>query len=93
VRLRPAPKPAAARELRLRLEADTCADLAAYAELYAAEYGEAIDVPRLAAEILRQFLQNDRAFRSWKKRRDQEGRQPGRGDGREASADGGEASA
>jgi hypothetical protein len=93
VRLRPAPKPAAARELRLRLEADTCSELAAYAELYASEYGEAIDVPRLAAEILRQFLQSDRAFQSWKRRRGREGTRAGRGDGREAAGDGGEARA
>jgi hypothetical protein len=93
VRLRPAPKPAAPRELRLRLEADTCAELAAYAELYAAEYGETIDVPKLAAEILRQFLHSDRAFQSWKRRRGREGTRAGRGDGSEPAADGGEACA
>jgi hypothetical protein len=84
VKLKPAPKPAIPREIRLRLEADIYAELEAYAELYEAEYGEPIDVPKLAAEILRQFLQKDRALRSWKKRQLREGGRPRHGNGPEA---------
>ena len=79
MKLKPAPKPVTPRELKLRLEADTYADLEAYAQLYETEYGDAIDVPKLAAEILRQFLQNDRAFRSWKKRQQRLGDRTRRG--------------
>jgi hypothetical protein len=86
VKLKPAPKPATPREIRLRLEAGIYAELEAYAELYEAEYGEAIDVPKLAAEILRQFLQNDRALRSWKKRQVREARRARHGNGPEALA-------
>ena len=88
MKLKPAPKPATPRELKLRLEADTYGELEAYAELYEAEYEEAIDIPKLAAEILRQFLQNDRAFRSWKRRQDRDKRQLRRGNGSGALADG-----
>lgn len=72
MKLKPAPKPAASRELKLRLKADTYEELEAYAELYQTEYGDAIDVPKLGAEILRQFLRNDRAFHAWKRRRARE---------------------
>jgi hypothetical protein len=79
VKLKPAPKPATPRELKLRLKANTYRELEAYAELYEAEYGDAIDVPKLATEILRQFLENDRSFRSWKKRRQRLGERTRRG--------------
>jgi hypothetical protein len=77
VKLKPAPKPATL--LKLRLKANTYRELEAYAELYEAEYGDAIDVPKLATEILRQFLENDRSFRSWKKRRQRLGERTRRG--------------
>ena len=80
MKLKPAPKPATPRELKLQLEA--------YAEFYEAEYEDAIDVPKLAAEILRQFLQNDRAFRSWKKRQNRERRRFRLSNGPETPADG-----
>ena len=88
MKLKPAPKPATPRELRLRLDADTYGELEAYAELYEAEYEDAIDVPKLAAEILRQFLQNDRAFRSWKKRQVRERKRLRLSNGSEAPSDG-----
>ncbi|MCZ7537628.1 MAG: DUF2274 domain-containing protein [Acidimicrobiia bacterium] len=86
MKLKPAPKPATPRELKLRLEADTYGELEAYAELYEAEYGDAIDVPKLAAEILRQFLETDRAFRSWKRRQRREGARARRANGPEPGA-------
>lgn len=88
MKLKPAPKPAAPREVKLRLEADTYGELEAYAQLYEAEYAEAIDVPKLATEILRQFLENDRAFRSWKKRQRRLGQQEHRGNGPASRAPG-----
>ena len=88
MKLKPAPKPATPRELRLRLEADIYGELEAYAQLYEVEYDNAIDVPKLAAEILRQFLQTDRAFRSWKRRQNRDGERPRHGNGPEALAGG-----
>ena len=93
MKLKPAPKPATPREIKLRLEADTYGELEAYAELYEAEYADAIDVPKLAAEILRQFLETDRAFRAWKKRQRRNGARAQRGNGPEASPSVGEARA
>lgn len=93
MKLKPAPKPATPRELKLRLEADTFGELEAYAELYEAEYGDAIDVPKLAAEILRQFLETDRAFRSWKKRQRRDRARTPRANGPEAPASAEEARA
>lgn len=84
MKLKPAPRPAAPREVKLRLEADAFGELEAYSQLYEEEYGDAIDVPKLAAEILRQFLQNDRAFRAWKRRRAREARRARTGNGPEA---------
>lgn len=86
MKLKPAPKPATPREFKLRVEADAYSELEAYAELYEAEYGDAIDVPKLAAEILRQFLETDRAFRSWKKRQRRDGGRARRANGPEALA-------
>jgi hypothetical protein len=88
VKLKPAPKPATPREVKLRLEADTYGELEAYAQLYEAEYTEAIDVPKLATEILRQFLENDRAFRSWKKRQRRAGQHENRGNSSASRAPG-----
>ena len=93
MKLKPAPKPATPRELKLRLEADSYGELEAYAELYESEYGDAIDVPKLAAEILRQFLETDRAFRSWKKRQRREGSRARRANGPEAPTSAEEAGA
>ena len=86
MKLKPAPKPATPRELRLRLEANIYRDLEAYAQLYEVEYDNPIEVPKLAGEILRQFLQTDRAFRSWKRQQDSEGGRPSHGNGPEALA-------
>jgi hypothetical protein len=57
------------KELRFRLEAEIHQELELYGLLYGEEYGQAIDTPTLAAEILRQFLESDRSFRAWKRRR------------------------
>lgn len=69
MKLRPRIEPEPPRELRFRLPAETHAELELYGLLYAEEYGHEIDVPTLAAEILQQFLEGDRAFRVFKKRR------------------------
>ena len=76
------------REVKIRFAAHLYADLEAYGELYRAEYDEAIDIPKLAAEILRQFLQTDRGFRAWKRRRDRLAKRAHRTDGPEVSATG-----
>ena len=52
-----------------KVDAETYQELELYSQLYAQEYGEAIDTAALAAEILRQFLAGDRAFKTWKRRR------------------------
>ena len=69
MKLRPRTQPEAPRELRFRLDAEIYQELERYGQLYAHEYGEAIDTPTLASEILRQFLAGDRAFKTWKRRR------------------------
>ncbi len=72
------------KELRFRLDAETHRELELYGELYAEEYGEPIETPALAAEILRQFLAADRGFRGWKRRRENggDGAQPRGGEAR-----------
>ena len=69
MKLRPRVEAEPPKEIRFRLDAETHQELELYGELYAQEYGEAIDTPALASEILRQFFDGDRAFRSWKRRR------------------------
>jgi len=69
VKLKPRVEAEPPKELRFRLEAETYQALELYGLLYAEEYGQPIDTPALAAEILRQFLESDRAFRGWKRRR------------------------
>jgi hypothetical protein len=69
LRLKPRVEADPPKELRFRLEAETFQELELYGLLYAEEYGQAIDTPALAAEILRQFLEGDRSFRVWKRRR------------------------
>jgi hypothetical protein len=69
MKLRPRVEAEPPKELRFRLEAETYQALEMYGLLYAEEYGQAIDTPALAAEILRQFLESDRSFRGWKRRR------------------------
>ena len=78
MKLRPRVEAEPPKELRFRLDAETYQELELYGQLYAQEYGEAIDTPTLASEILRQFLDGDRVFRSWKRRR---------GNGHDASAE------
>lgn len=68
MKLRPRVEAEPPRELRFRLDAETYQELELYGQLYAQEYGEAIDTAALAAEILRQFLADDRAFKTWKRR-------------------------
>lgn len=69
MKLRPRVEAEPPKELRFRLDATTYQELEDYAQLYAHEYGEAIDAPTLASEILRQFLAGDRSFKTWKRRR------------------------
>lgn len=69
MKLRPRAQAEAPKELRFRLDAEIYQELERYGQLYAHEYGEAIDTPTLASEILRQFLAGDRAFKTWKRRR------------------------
>ena len=69
MKLRPRVEAEPPKELRFRLDAETYQELELYGQLYAQEYGEAIDTAALAAEILRQFLAGDRAFKTWKRRR------------------------
>jgi hypothetical protein len=69
MKLRPRTGSEPPKELRFRLDGETHRELELYGELYAEEYGEPIETPALAAEILRQFLAADRAFRGWKRRR------------------------
>lgn len=59
----------------MRLDGGTCSDLEDYRHLYQEEYGQEIELPELAAEILTQFLAGDRAFRRWQRAR------AGRGNG------------
>ena len=69
MKLRPRIEAEPPKELRFRLDSGTFQELELYGQLYAHEYGEAIDMPTLASEILRQFLAGDRAFKTWKRRR------------------------
>lgn len=69
MKLKPRIEPEPPKEIRFRLDADTHRELELYGHLYAQEYGEAIDTSTLASEILRQFLDGDRGFRTWKRRR------------------------
>lgn len=57
------------KELRFRLDAETHVEIELYGELNAEEYGEPIETPALAAEILRQSLAAAGGFRGWKRRR------------------------
>ena len=84
MKLRPRIEAEPPKELRFRLDAETYQELELYGQLYAQEYGEAIDTAALAAEILRQFLAGDRAFKTWKRRR---------GNGADKASHGAEASA
>ena len=68
MKLRPRVEAEPPKEIRFRLDAETYQELELYGQLYAQEYGDTIDTPALAAEILRQFLDGDRGFRSWKRR-------------------------
>ena len=70
MKLKPRVEAEPPKELRFRLDAETHRELELYGELYAEEYREAIDTPALGAEILRQFLVGDRAFKTWKRRRE-----------------------
>jgi hypothetical protein len=53
--------------LRLRVPGAVHTALAAYAEYYAYEHGEPIEVPDLVIEIVRTFVSNDREFRRWQR--------------------------
>ena len=69
MKLRPRVEAAPPRELRFRISVETYQELEFYGLLYAEKYGQPIDTPALAAEILRQFLESDRSFRGWKRHR------------------------
>lgn len=63
LRLGPLPKNEVAR-LTIALPAQVRADLDRYAELYAATYGESVEVGALAAQMISAFMERDRGFRS-----------------------------
>jgi len=69
VKLRERTAPRSRQEVRLRLEGTTFSDLEDYRRLYQEKYGQEIELPELAAEILAQFLAGDRAFRRWQRGR------------------------
>lgn len=69
MKLKPRVEPEPPKEIRFRLDAETYRELELYGDLYVQEYGEAIDTGTLASEILRQFLDGDRGFRTWKRHR------------------------
>lgn len=62
LRLGPLPKAKTVR-LTITLPAAVKADLDRYAELYAAAYGEPVDVAALVPHMLATFMERDRAFR------------------------------
>ena len=62
LRLGPMPKTESAR-LTITLPAAVKTDLDRYAELYAREYGEAVDSAALVPHMLATFMERDRAFR------------------------------
>lgn len=62
LRLGPLPKTESVR-LTVTLPAAVKADLDRYAELYAREYGEAVDTVALVPHMLATFMERDRAFR------------------------------
>lgn len=55
------------RRLTLNLDADLSEELDRYRGAYVAEYGGEIDVETLIPNMLRSFMENDRAFKQWKK--------------------------
>lgn len=69
MKLRERTAPRSRQEVRLRLEGTTFSDLEDYRRLYQENYGQEIELPELAAEILTQFLAGDRAFRRWQRGR------------------------
>ena len=73
MKLRERTAPRSRQEVRVRLEGTTFSDLEDYRNLYQEEYGQAIELPELAAEILTQFLAGDRAFRRWQRARARKG--------------------
>ena len=62
LRLGPLPKTESVR-LTVTLSATIKADLDRYAELYAREYGESVDMAALVPHMLATFMERDRAFR------------------------------
>jgi len=62
LRLGPLPKTESVR-LTITLPAAVKSDLDRYAELYAREYGEAVDTAALVPHMLATFMERDRAFR------------------------------
>ncbi len=73
MRLRERTTPRSRQEVRLRLEGTTFSNLEDYRHLYREEYGQEIELPDLASEILSQFLTSDRAFRRWQRARARSG--------------------
>ena len=62
LRLGPLPKTESVR-LTITLSAAVKANLDRYAELYAREYGDAVDTVALVPHMLATFMERDRAFR------------------------------
>ena len=62
LRFGPLPKTESVR-LTITLPAAVKSDLDRYAELYAREYGEAVDTATLVPHMLATFMERDRAFR------------------------------
>lgn len=58
--------PGNAKQLRLSLEPSLAAELDRYAEAYAANYGEPVDLETLVPHILASFIGADRGFKKWK---------------------------
>ena len=67
MKIRERTAPRSRQEVRVRLEGTTFSDLEDYRRLYQEKYGQAIELPELAAEILTQFLAGDRGFRRWQR--------------------------
>ena len=53
--------------LRLKLPGAVHQELTSYADYYAHQHGEPIEVPDLVIEIVRTFVSNDREFRMWQR--------------------------
>ncbi len=67
MKLRRLAKDRPAVSLRLKVPGEVYEALTAYAEYYAHQHGDAIEIPDLLIEIVRTFVAVDRAFRGWQR--------------------------